>query len=172
MNHLQARFSPPRIDVFNAAENRVSIALPGFSASVQLDGGWLYAKLVPLVTAPVFSINPVTHVLTGCTGDVDGSKLTMHGMNYLFAAVEVIDLSAPTPLGASNLTVGFTGAPVPDHTLAVLYRDIENQQPAWVELVSPRGGPESFMGGPELLTFDSGDPDTNMRVHLLMGCFA
>ena len=164
MNQLTARHSAPRLDIFNAGGNRLNIVLPSLQLTLTL-ANWLYAKVVP--SSPEFRVNPVTHALTACTGSVDGSKANMANINYLFALAEIIDPGLPSV--ASNIVVKHAAAV--DTPLIYLSPNSVTKAPAWSQIVSP--SPLIFpFTGTQTIFFDSDNVDTNLRVHLLMGCAA
>jgi len=163
MNQILTRYRMPRLDLFNAGGNRVTLNLPAIATRLPAQK-WLYARVECAPAVNAVRINPVTHALTGCTGLVDGSKSNMSKIAYLFAAAEAIE----DDVGMADW-VGVNFSSATDTVLAMLRRDIVNNHPAWVELVNSAGDGFAFTGT-ETMLFTLAEADPNLRLHLLMGC--
>jgi hypothetical protein len=164
MSQIATRFSVPRLDLTNGAGLRVQIPLPAFHRVHDITK-WTYANVVP--SAALFKINPVSHVLTGCAGIVEGIKTNMASIVYLLAAVEHIDMTASQP--GEDLTVSHDDTT--DTTLVKLYRGSSgvDRDPVWGE-ISHYGHPLPFTGTQTISVQTAPALDTNMRFHLLLGC--
>lgn len=162
MNQIASRFTAPRLDLINAANLGVTIPLLALQRLHDLPR-WTYAKVVP--SAATFKINPVSHALTDCAGDIDGIKANTGGIAYLWVAAEAIDDTALSP--ATNLDVFHDDAA--NTTLVKLYRaaSATDRKPAWAE-ISHSGTPLLFTGA-QTLSVTQNALDTNLRFHLLMG---
>ena len=99
---------------------------------------------------------------------VDGSKVNMDTITYLYAAVTTESLQASSE--AHTLPLLYSGTT--DLLLASLTRNVVTKAPAWVELVggAPITGPTHPFTGTQTLFIDGSVLDTNLRLHLLMGC--
>jgi hypothetical protein len=164
MSQIASRFSIPRLDLTNGAGVRVQLPLHAFHRVHDLTK-WIYASVVP--NAALFKINPVSHLLTGCAGTVEGIKVNVASIVYLLAAVEHIDVTASQP--GEELTVFHDDAA--DTNLVKLYRGSSgvDRDPVWGE-ISHYGHPLPFTGTQTISVQTAPALDTNMRFHLLMGC--
>jgi len=97
---------------------------------------------------------------------VDGTKANMSRINYFFALVEVIDPAAAVAADTVSVVYSQGGA---DIVFGTLVRDLAKKTPAWIEFATPGGINQAFTGA-QTLFFDASAFDTNMRLHLLMGC--